>query len=102
MVNPHRGEISLTLGAHTLCFRPSYTALVTAEAEIGPFFAMIERAASGTMTLSEMESVLWACLKSPPADLSRTDFAESLIASGLAHITPVFRLILEAALGGQS
>ena len=50
VVNPVRGEAALDLGGETLALRPSFAALVAAEEELGPLFALVERAASHGVT----------------------------------------------------
>jgi hypothetical protein len=45
--NPARGEASLIAGGLALVLRPSFQALVAAEEELGPLFALVERAAEG-------------------------------------------------------
>jgi Phage tail tube protein, GTA-gp10 len=46
--------------------RPTFAALVAAEEELGPLFALVERAASGTLKLSEMVALFWHCLAEQP------------------------------------
>ena len=41
---------------HTL--RPTFTALVAAEEELGPLFALVERAGAGQLKLSEMAALI--------------------------------------------
>jgi hypothetical protein len=43
--NAVRGEASLRVGGEALVLRPSFAALVAAEAEIGSLFGLVERAA---------------------------------------------------------
>ena len=42
--NPYRGEASLDVAGEKLVLRPSFGALVKAEAELGSLIALIERA----------------------------------------------------------
>lgn len=44
--NPERGEAALRVGGATVVLRPSFAALVAAEGELGPLFALVERAAA--------------------------------------------------------
>ena len=96
--NPLRGEAALVLGGKTLRLRPTFTALVAAEAELGPLFALCERAAAGQLTLAEMAALLWHCLADP---VPRADFADGLVAGGLANATPALRVLLGQILAGQ-
>ncbi len=96
-VNPLRGEAALVLNGETLRLRPSFAALVAAEAELGPLFALCERAAAGQLTLAEMAALLWHCLaETQPRDA----FAEALVAGGLANATPALRVLLGQILAG--
>ena len=55
--NVARGEAALVVGSAVLTVRPSFAALVAAEAELGPLFALVERAAAGELRLSEMAAL---------------------------------------------
>lgn len=99
--NPARGEAALRVGGETLVLRPSFQALVAAEGEIGPLFAMVERAADGRLTLSEMVALFWHCLRERPEGLAREDFAEAVAAQGLAANSPVLKLLIGQILAGR-
>lgn len=99
--NTARGEVGLVIGGRTLVIRPSFAALVAAEAELGPLFALVERAAAGGLTLAEMAGLLWHCLASPPAGLTRELFGEALVDGGLASATPALRVLLGQILAGR-
>ncbi len=45
--NPVRGEASIVVNGETLVLRPSFSALVAAEGELGSLFQLVERAADG-------------------------------------------------------
>ncbi len=45
--NEARGECAVRVNGCDLVLRPSFQALVAAEAELGPLFALVERAAAG-------------------------------------------------------
>jgi Phage tail tube protein, GTA-gp10 len=99
--NPARGEAQLRLGALTLTLRPSFAALVAAEAETGPLFALVERAAQGQLGLAEMIALFWHCRAEPPPDLTRDGLGEAVAAAGLAAVTPALRQLLGQILGGR-
>ena len=99
--NGARGEAALELGGERLVLRPSFAALVAAEEELGPLFALVERAADGKLSLAEMAGLFWHCLVEPPAGLTRDALGEAIVAVGLAKLTPVLRGILAQILGGQ-
>ncbi|WP_414903399.1 GTA-gp10 family protein [Sphingomonas flavalba] len=84
-----------------LVLRPSFAALVAAEQELGPLFALVERAAAGGMALGEMVALFWHCLTARPAGLTRAAFGEAVAAGGLARATPVLRVLLMQILQGR-
>lgn len=101
MVNRARGETALILGDATYRLRPSYAALVATEVEMGPLFALIERAGEGRATLADVTALLWHCLDPRPEALTRAAFGQALFDSGLVQATQAFRAVLEVALGGD-
>ena len=99
--NSARGEAALRIGGETLAMRPSFAALVAAEAETGPLFALVERAAEGRLALGEMVALFWHCLKDPPVGLTREAFGEGVAAAGLAAATPALRMLIGQILAGR-
>jgi hypothetical protein len=91
--NIERGE--MMLGAWKL--RPTYAALVAAEAEIGSLFALLERTSASQVTLADMICLLWHCAET---DMTRDTFAESCVTLGIAQLTPAYRQLIETALAG--
>lgn len=94
--NAARGEAMVA--GHLL--RPSFTALVAAEEELGPLFALVERAASGELKLSEMVALFWHCLADRDA-LSRDGLGDAVLAVGLAGATPALKQLLGQILSGR-
>lgn len=94
--NPARGE-AMVAG---IMLRPSFAALVAAEEELGPLFALVERAAAGELKLSEMVALFWHCRFDTAADLTRDAFSEAVAADGLARATPALKVLLGQILGG--
>lgn len=99
--NPARGEAALDLAGVTHRLRPTFAALVAAEAELGPLLALVERAGAGALTLAEMVALFWHCLDRPGDDLAREAFADAVIAAGIATVTPALRTLLRQILAGQ-
>jgi hypothetical protein len=99
--NDYRGEAVLLIAGERLLLRPSFGALVAAEAELGPLFALVERAAAGGLTLAEMAALFWHCIEARPEALTRERLGEALIAQGLARVTPALRVLLGQVLQGQ-
>lgn len=99
--NPYRGEAVIEIAGQHLRLRPSFTALVAAEQELGPLFALVERAGEGRLTLAEMVALFWHCLADQGA-MSREDFAESVAALGLAPSAKPLRALLGQILQGTA
>lgn len=99
--NALRGEAELRIddGVHVL--RPSFAALVAAEADLGPLFALVERAADGRLGLGELATLFWHCLRDRPAALTREAVGEAVVAGGLAAVTPALRVLLGQILQGR-
>jgi hypothetical protein len=96
--NPARGEAGLTVGGATILLRPSFAALVAAEAELGPLFALVERAAEGRLTLAEMAALFAHCAGGA---VTREQIGEAIAAQGLAKVTPALKLLLTQILQGR-
>ncbi len=99
--NALRGEAELLVGERVLVLRPSFAALVAAEAELGPLFALVERAADGRLALGELASLFWHCVKERPEALTREMVGEAVVAEGLAVVTPALRVLLGQILQGR-
>ena len=97
--NPHRGETMLVIGGQPLVLRPTFGALVAAEEELGPLFALVERASTGQLRLSEMVALFWHTLRERNG-LERSDFAETVAREGLAACTPALRALIVQILKG--
>ena len=92
--NALRGEAELLVGGHVLVLRPSFAALVAAESELGPLFALVERAADGRLGLGELAALFWHCVEGRPAALTREAVGEAVVAQGLVAVTPALRVLL--------
>ena len=99
--NPHRGEASLRVGGETILLRPSFTALVAAEQELGPLFALVERAADGGMTLGEMAALFDHLSPGRPETITSERIGDAIVAMGLAKVSPILRLVLGQILSGR-
>lgn len=99
--NPARGEAAISVGGERLVLRPSFTALVAAEEELGPLFALVERAASGGLKLGEMAALFWHCLDARPEGLTRERVGAAIAERGLAGATPALRTLLGQILQGR-
>lgn len=99
--NPARGEAELVLGGARHRLRPSFAALVAAEEELGPLFALVERAAAGELRLAELAGLFWHCLDGPGERPGRAAFGEAIAAAGLASCTAPLRILLAQILQGR-
>jgi len=97
MANAVRGEISLQLGGRMLTLRPSFSALVAAENEIGSLFQLLDRAAAGDVRLADLGPLFWHCCASEFD--SRAAFESALLRQGPAALLPSYRALLEAVFG---
>ncbi|MBD59627.1 MAG: hypothetical protein CL808_05850 [Citromicrobium sp.] len=98
--NPVRGEAAIRIAGETHRLRPSFTALVAAEEELGPLFALVERAGNGELRLAEIAALFWHCLD-PRDGLTREAVGEAILAGGLAAATRPLRALLAAILQGR-
>lgn len=98
--NPARGEAVLLVGGEAVRLRPSFEALVAAEEELGPLFALVERAASGGLRVAEMAGLFWHCAE-PREGLTRERIGAAIAERGLAGATPALRMLLGQILGGS-
>jgi hypothetical protein len=99
--NPARGEASLTVGGAPLVLRPSFAALVAAEQELGPLFALVERAAEGRLGLGEIASLFFHCAADRPESVTRERIGQAIAETGLAGVTPALRTLLTQILQGR-
>jgi Phage tail tube protein, GTA-gp10 len=101
VANAARGEASVQLKNVALLLRPTFAALVAAEEELGPLFALVERAADGRLKLSELAALFWHCRHGAAPDLTREVFEDALAQAGLAAATPALKILLGQILGGR-
>ena len=98
--NPARGEAGLNVAGAMLTLRPTFEAMVAAEEELGPLFALVERAADGRLKLSEMVALFWHCAARPEG-LTREQVGAAIAEAGLARATPALKLLLGQILQGR-
>ncbi|MBX7481468.1 gene transfer agent family protein [Qipengyuania qiaonensis] len=101
MSNSARGEATLDIGGRPCLLRPSFDALVRAEDELGPLFALVERAGQGQLRLSEIAALFWHCL-AERGETTRQAVGEAVLAQGLAAAAKPLRTLLGEILKGQS
>ena len=99
--NSARGEASFNVGAAEILLRPSFAALVAAEAELGPLFSLVERAADGRLTLGEIASLFFHCAVGLPDGVTEDRIGQAIVERGLTKATPVLRVLLTQILQGR-
>jgi hypothetical protein len=99
--NPVRGEADLAIDGAVLVLRPSFAALVAAEEELGPLFALVERAAAGSLRLAEVAALFWHCAHERPGALTRERLGEAIVERGLAATAPALRTLIGEILKGR-
>ena len=101
IANEARGEASVRVGDVALVLRPSFGALVAAEGELGPLFALVARAAEGRLSLGEVVALFWHCLRERPDGLTREGLGEAVVEQGLAAVMPALRVLLGQVVAGR-
>jgi hypothetical protein len=96
--NPARGEAALLVGGERIVLRPSFEALVAAEAELGSLFALVERAAEGRLLLFEVAALFAHCA---PEAVARERIGAAVAEMGLARVAPVLKGLLRQILDGR-
>ena len=99
--NPERGEARLLVDGEALTLRPTFEALVAAEEELGPLFALVERAADGALKLSEMAGLFWHCVQDRPETMTKERIGAAIAEAGLAATTPILKRLLTQILQGR-
>ncbi len=99
--NPLRGEAALVVGGITCVLRPTFENLVLAESELGSLFALVERAAQGGLTLTEMTALLWHCLPAQGRP-ERVAVGQAVLAMGLVEAIGPVRTVLAQVLQGET
>jgi hypothetical protein len=98
--NALRGEAAIVVEGRPRLLRPTFAALVAAEEELGPLFALVERAGEGRLALAEIAALFWHCL-SDRDGLTRETVGEAVLAQGLAQSAKPLRVLLGQILQGR-
>lgn len=99
--NPFRGEASLEVAGEKLLLRPTFSALVAAEEELGSLFEMVERAAEGVLKLHHIVALFDHLSRGRAKAITRERIGEAVVEKGLAGITPTLKLVLTQILQGR-
>ncbi|AKQ41214.1 hypothetical protein CP97_02885 [Aurantiacibacter atlanticus] len=98
--NPERGEAAFMIAGTMRILRPSFTALVAAEEELGPLFTLVEQASEGELRLADLAALFWHCLVEQ-GQISREDVGEAVMQAGLASAMAPLRILLAQILQGR-
>ncbi len=101
IANPYRGEAALIVAGTPRLLRPSFAALVAAEEELGPLFALVERAGAGQLRLAEMAALFWHCL-ADRSTIDRDAVGDAVLQLGLAEASKPLRVLLGQILQGST
>jgi hypothetical protein len=99
--NPYRGEASIPVGGEVLVLRPSFSALVAAEQELGSLFALVERASEGQLCLQEIAALFDHLSAQREPAITRERIGQAIVEKGLSGVTPILRMLLGQILQGQ-
>ena len=99
--NPYRGEAALTVCGESLLLRPSFEALVAAEGELGPLFALVERASEGRLGLAEIAALFDHLSAGRPEAISRAMIGGAVVEQGLVAMSPILKSVLGQILQGR-
>ena len=98
--NAERGEAAISVAGRQLVLRPTFAALVAAEDELGPLFALVERAGEGRLSLREIASLFWHCCPNRE-ELTQEQFGDAAMDMGLAACAVPLRSLLKQILQGR-
>ena len=96
-----RGEARIDVAGAAVLLRPSFAALCAAEEELGPLFALVERAAAGGLRVAEMAALFWHCAGGAAERPSREAVGAALAEAGLAGAAPALKILLGQILQGR-
>jgi hypothetical protein len=99
--NASRGEAALMIAGYERLLRPTFAALVAAEEELGPLFALVERAGAGQLKLAEVAALFWHCLAERER-VTREAVGEAVLDAGLARCAKPLRALLGQILQGRA
>lgn len=91
----------MLVAGEALRLRPSFEALVAAEEELGPLFALVERAAAGGLRIAEITGLFWHCVDARQEGLTREAVGAAVVERGLAGVTPALKVLLGQILQGR-
>jgi hypothetical protein len=101
VANPERGEVALSLRSGAVVLRPTFSALVAAEGEIGSLLSLLDRAGAGDLRLGDVGPLFWHAMSVEGRRIERGQFEAELLEIGLAALLVPYRQLLAAVFGGR-
>jgi hypothetical protein len=91
-MNPHRGEVPLTIGGQQFTLRCSVNAICTIEEQMGKgIVAIVMDLQRGNISLTLIRAMLWAMLQEKHPDVTLMEAGEMIpLAGGVDKIKEVF------------
>jgi hypothetical protein len=90
------------VAGEAIILRPTFAALVGAEEELGPLFALVERAAEGQLSIGEIAALFdHLSQEGRPAGIGRARIGEAIVEQGLAAVSPQLKLVMMQILQGR-
>ena len=99
--NRHRGEASLLVAGEELLLRPTFSALVAAEEELGSLFELVERAAAGTLHLQQIVALFDHLSRLRPVAITRETIGDAIVELGLTRVSPMLKTVFQQILQGR-
>ena len=99
--NPYRGEGSIEVAGEKLLLRPTFSALIAAEEELGSLFEIVERAAEGALRLQQIVALFDHLSRARPKAITREQIGDAVVEKGLVGVTPTLKLVLRQILQGR-
>lgn len=100
--NSLRGECAILVAGEEVLIRPTFNALVAAEAELGSLIGLIERAGEAKLLLSEIAALFHHLSVGRNGAIDREIIGETLLAMGMSNVTPLLRIIFAQILEGSA
>lgn len=101
VANPVRGEAYILVGGRARVLRPTFASLVAAEEQLGPLYALVDRAGDGRLRLSEVAALFWHCL-ADRGEVTQDEVGEAVMTMGLAATAGPLRTLLSQILQGRA
>lgn len=90
------------LGDQCYRLRPTFEALAEAEQKTGSLIALVERAGSGQILLSDIAALLHACAKAGGHDVTYRAFAEDILRVGVGTVAEPLQQLLTIIMSGSA